>query len=199
MAINNFLNILTQIKGRVRTLYYLSKIGHCGHKIKFGKVELLKGGSYITIGKYTSFQNYLFLTAWDRYMGQSFLPSITIGSNCDFGAFNHITCINKIVIGSGVLTGKWVTITDNNHGGTSMKEMKISPQNRNLISKGEIHIGNNVFIGDKATILSGVTIGDGAIIGANSVVTNDIPSFCVACGNPAKVIKNNNLENNGES
>ena len=52
-----------------------------------------------------------------------------------------------------------------------------------------IKVGNNVWIGESARILSGVTIGDGAIIGANAVVTHDVPSGAVVGGVPAKVIK----------
>jgi acetyltransferase-like isoleucine patch superfamily enzyme len=56
-------------------------------------------------------------------------------------------------------------------------------------SKGNVKIGNSVWIGDSVIILSGVEIGDGAVIGAGSVVTKSIPSFSVAVGNPARVIK----------
>ena len=69
------------------------------------------------------------------------------------------------------------------------ESMKKSPVEREIYSKGAVRIGNNVWIGDKATILPGVTIGDGVIIGANSVVTKNIPDYCVVGGNPAKVIK----------
>ena len=93
-----------------------------------------------------------------------------------------------------MLTGKWVTISDNNHGGTDLEDLKINPQDRELISKGIVRIFDNVFLGDKSTVLSGVTIGEGAVIAANSVVTHDIPPYCVAAGVPAKIIKrlNNN-------
>jgi acetyltransferase-like isoleucine patch superfamily enzyme len=60
-----------------------------------------------------------------------------------------------------------------------------------LHTKGAITIGNNVWIGDKATILDGVTIGEGAVIAANSVVTKDVPPYCVAAGVPAIIIKKN--------
>ena len=53
----------------------------------------------------------------------------------------------------------------------------------------KLKIGNNVWIGDKATILPDVTIGDGAVIAANSVVTKDVPAYNVVAGNPAKVVK----------
>lgn len=55
--------------------------------------------------------------------------------------------------------------------------------------KGNIIIGNDVWIGNNAVILSGVTISDGAVIGAGSVVTKDVPPYCIAVGNPAKVVK----------
>lgn len=48
---------------------------------------------------------------------QTLHPELTIGSHCNFGAYNHITCTNRITIGDNLLTGKWVTITDNSHGG----------------------------------------------------------------------------------
>jgi len=56
-------------------------------------------------------------------------------------------------------------------------------------SKGDVIIGNDVWIGRKALILSGVKIGDGAIIGASSVVTKDVPDYAIVAGNPAKIIK----------
>ena len=52
-----------------------------------------------------------------------------------------------------------------------------------------MHIKQNVWIGEKASIMPGVTIGKGAIVGANAVVTKDVPDFAVVGGNPAKIIK----------
>ncbi len=56
-------------------------------------------------------------------------------------------------------------------------------------SKGPITIGNDVWIGYGATIMSGVTIGDGAVVAANSLVTKDVPAYAVVAGNPAKIVK----------
>lgn len=58
-----------------------------------------------------------------------------------------------------------------------------------IYSKGAIVIGDNVWIGEKAAILAGVTIGEGAIIGANAVVTKNIPPYSIAAGIPARIIK----------
>ena len=63
------------------------------------------------------------------------------------------------------------------------------PLKRPIVSKGPVRIGDNVWIGDKATILPNVSIGNGAIIAANAVVTKDVPPYSVAAGNPAKIIK----------
>ena len=124
-----------------------------------------------------------------EYKGEHFTPELTIGNNGNFGAFNHITCINKVQIGDNCLTGKWVTISDNNHGTTDFDTLHEAPAIRKLYTKGPVVIGNNVWIGDKATILGAVTIGDGAVIAANSVVTKDVPAYSVVGGNPARVIK----------
>lgn len=59
---------------------------------------------------------------------------------------------------------------------------------RDLISKGPIVIGNDVWIGARATVLSGVTIGDGAVVGAGSVVTNDVPPYAIVAGAPARIL-----------
>lgn len=127
------------------------------------------------------------LSTWNTKEGKE--PNLLIGNDCNIGDYNHITCANKVVIGSGVLTGRWVTITDNSHGIGMVQELNIIPDKRDIHSKGPIVIGNNVWIGDKVTILPNVNIGNGAIIGANSVVTQSIPPSSVAVGNLAKIIK----------
>lgn len=116
-------------------------------------------------------------------------PELIIGDNVSIGEYCHITCADRVVIGNGVLTGRFVLITDNGHGANLPEEMDIMPLKREACSKGPIIIGNNVWIGDKATILPNVKIGDCAIIGANSVVTKDVPAFAVVGGNPAKILK----------
>lgn len=152
-------------------------------------VNFTLGEKYFTIGQKTSFGKMTVLTAWDSYQGEIFTPEVTIGENCNFGDYLHLTCINNITIGNGVLTGRWVTITDNGHGTSSEIVEGAPPSKRKLYSKGPVVIGDNVWIGDKATILPGVTIGNNSIIAANSVITKDIPANSVAAGNPSKIIR----------
>ena len=56
-------------------------------------------------------------------------------------------------------------------------------------SKGDVVIGNDVWVGREATILSGVTIGDGAVIGAKSLVTSSVPPYAIVAGNPARLVR----------
>lgn len=157
-------------------------------------VNFLLGTQYFSIGDKTSFGKFCVLTAWDRSEGDIFTPEVKIGRNCSFGDYIHLTCINKIIIGNNVLTGRWVTITDNSHGKTEWENLKEIPLKRNLYSKGPVVIEDNVWIGDKATILPGVRIGKSSVIAANSVITKDVPPYSVVAGNPAKIIKMRNYE-----
>lgn len=179
----------------IRTLWLKKQFKFIGQSVLFQKIDFLVGAKYISIGDKTFFDKHLYLTAWDSYQSkestQTFTPSISIGSNCHFGSFNHITAINSIIIGDNLLTGKCVTITDNSHGSTDFEHLSIEPVLRPLVSRGPIKIGHNVWIGDKATILPNVTIGDGAVIAANAVVTKNVPAYAVAAGNPARIIKRN--------
>lgn len=175
--------------GLVRSIWYGLSIAKVGSGVSIGKSFFLLGGECISIGNKVSFGHNCILTAWTSYEGIELSPNIVIGSDSHFGEYNHITSINKITIGNGVLTGRWVTITDNSHGKTDYNSLQLPPTKRELYSKGGVTIGNNVWIGDKVTILPGVTLGDGVVVGANSVVTKNIPSYCIVAGNPARIIK----------
>lgn len=152
--------------------------------------DLIIGKEYIEIGNNTILGRHIQLTAWESNNGLAFKPEIVIGSDCQIGSYNHITAINRIKIGDGVLTGKFVTITDNSHGNPAIDSCSdIPPSKRPIYSKGPVVIGDNVWIGDKVTILGNVTIGNGSIVGANAVVTKDVPSYCIVGGNPAHIIR----------
>ena len=147
------------------------------------------GERNIKIGDNTRIQSGCILGCWIQYNDDEVSPSIEIGDNCNIGEHTHITSINKITIGNGLLTGRYVYIGDNSHGSLSIEEALVPPIRRKLITKGTVSIGNNVWIGDKVTILAGVNIGDNVIVGANSVVTRNIPPNSVWAGNPAKSIR----------
>lgn len=184
-----------KFKAKKNTLYSMwirNFIGNIGdHSIICKSCSLQGGGQKnITIGDYTTIQSNSILGCWIKYGNQEFPnASITIGNNCYIGEYNQITACNKITIGDGLLTGHYVLISDNNHGGLSEDESLIVPHHRELKSKGEVVIGNNVWIGDKVSVLGGVHIGNNVIVAANAVVTKDVPDNCVVAGVPARIVK----------
>lgn len=180
-----FLKKIEDIYCKMRSLWLMSLFNECPYTVRFYKIGGLRGSRYISIGTKTIFQKGFFLTAYKTNLKD---PCLKIGAYCNFGAYNHITCANSIEIGDNVLTGKWVTISDNSHGATDKATMCIPPNERPIISKGKIKIGDNVWIGEKVTILAAVTIGEGAVIAANSVVTKNVAPYTVVAGVPAKVI-----------
>lgn len=165
-------------------------IKHIGNNTIIEKGCSLYGMSYISIGSNTTIQKGSSVEAHYKYKEQQFSPSIVIGDYCNFGQYNHISGINSIIIGNHVLTGKRVTIIDNNHGCFDEDSLNLPPQERRLMSKDAgVIIDDKVWIGENVCILSGVHIGECSVIGANAVVTKDIPPYSLVAGVPAKIIK----------
>lgn len=162
-----------------------------GNNCHVGEDFRLVGEKYIKIGNDFMAGRGMVLEAYDSHEGsfQKFSPNIKIGDNVSFTDFDHISCIDYVEIGDGTLLGRNVYISDNSHGDTSVDMLGIPPTCRPLMSKGPVIIGKNVWIGRCVSILSGVTIGDNAIIGANSVVNKDVPANCVVAGSPARIVK----------
>jgi len=109
---------------------------------------------------------------------------IKIGENVRINRGTTIFAYDRIEIGEHTLIGEFVTIRDANHG--------ISPEHLIRTQAHEaktIMIGKDVWIGRGAVILPGVTLGDGCVIGANSVVTKDVAEGMIAVGSPAKAIR----------
>lgn len=161
-----------------------------GKHFHAGRSFTVKGPEYIEIGKNFSFGDHLKLETWELYNGikTGYIPSLIIGDDVSFMNYCQISCLKSVVIGNGCLFGDNVLITDNFHGGKTVEELIVPPQKRNLYSKGEVIIGDNVWLGRNVCIMPAVKIGSGAIIGANSVVTHDIPCNTIAVGAPARVI-----------
>lgn len=177
---------LYMLRRKIFTLTHKCLFKSFGKGSKLAQGTILMRVGYVTIGNDSSIMSNCVIECCPNAGLQ---PELIIGDNVSIGEYCHITCADRVVIGNGVLTGRFVLITDNGHGANLPEEMDIMPLKRKTCSKGPIVIGNNVWIGDKATILPNVKIGDCAIIGANSVVTKDVPAFAVVGGNPAKILK----------
>ena len=123
---------------------------------------------------------------------------LTFGDNIEVNDYVHIGAVESVVIGNNVLIASKVFISDHNHGsysGELHSSPELKPSERHIVSS-PIIIEDNVWIGEFVSILPGVTIGKGSIIGANSVVSKSIPPNCIAVGIPAKIIKEFNFTTN---
>ncbi|MGR9045082.1 MAG: acetyltransferase [Gammaproteobacteria bacterium] len=128
---------------------------------------------------------------WDAF---PLKPKVCIqfGHDVQINDFVHIAAIDSIKIGDNVLIASHVFITDHNHGShgaNGVHTSPIIPPVERELSYASVTIGSNVWIGEFVSVLPGVTIGEGAIIGAMSVVNRDIPAYSIAVGSPARVIK----------
>ncbi len=111
---------------------------------------------------------------------------ISIGNNVWISKNIALYGSGGIKIGDDVVIAKDVSIISSNHAFRKSGE-KINSQGYENAKK-PITIGNDVWIGDRAIILKEVSVGNGAVIGAGSVVTKDLPNYSIAAGNPARVI-----------
>lgn len=185
-----FRRIIDSIRKMFHRLYSLYKrlyFKRCGKKLFIKHPCYVFGGSMIIIGDNFRAEKRLRLEAF-RHDGNRD-PKIFIGDNVCITWGCHIGAINRVEIGDNVLIGSRVLITDHAHGHIPPLSADVAPACRELYSKGAVKICKNVWIGEGAAILPGVTVGENTIIGANAVVTHSLPANCVAAGNPAKIIK----------
>ena len=141
-----------------------------GDNFKSAVPPLIPADSRVTAGRFT-YGN-------PRFMLWGEADAIEIGSFCSIAE-------DVTIFGGGEHNAAWVT--------TFPLRMALSDplagKDGHPATKGKTEIGNDVWIGFGATILSGVAIGDGAIVGAKAVVTRDVPPYAIVAGNPAKVIR----------
>jgi lipopolysaccharide O-acetyltransferase len=151
----------------------------------------LRGIAHIRIGKDFQAAEGLWLEAVTSHAGQLFSPEIRIGENVRVSRWSHIAAIQRVEIGDGVLIGSRVIVTDHNHGHYDgpHSSPEIPPNSRPLAGNGQVTIGRNVWLCDGVVVTPGASIGEGSIVGANSVVIGAIPPWTVAAGAPARPVK----------
>jgi acetyltransferase-like isoleucine patch superfamily enzyme len=181
---------------RIEPKYY-NKNNSLGIKIGlnsfFEKPKKLDGPQYIEIKDNSSIGHSSWLGAFDKYSNQSFTPNIIISNNVRIGNYACITAINEILIKDGCLLSEYIYISDHYHGFDPM--LNLSPKDQPLFSKGKVEIGENTFVGFRATILSGVKLGKNCVVGSHSVVTKSFPDYSMIAGSPARLIKTYDFEN----
>lgn len=168
---------------------YKRKLGQFYWSSYIGKPLRIDGGKNIYIGENVSIK-YKSWIASTPLKGEN-KSQLIFEDGCVIGHFNHIYATKSIILHKDVLTADKVYISDNLHG---YENLEIPIKNQPVLQNGKVEIGEGSWLGENVCVL-GAKIGKHCIIGANSVVTKDIPDYSVAVGAPAKVIKHYNFEN----
>lgn len=183
------LKVFFQLPRRLIIRFYYRKIfGHFGNSTYDSPLRF-KGERNIYVGdgvliQYKTWLEALPLTGYES--------KLVIEDGCVIGNFNHIYATKSIIIHKYVLTADKVYISDNLHGYADIN----SPILRQpIVQNREVEIGEGSWLGENVCVL-GSRIGKQCVIGANSVVTHDIPDYCVAVGAPARIIKRYDLNTN---
>ena len=166
---------------RLRLLYF--RLRYAG--ARFGADCDIRPGLLIGMGEAASvvFGSKCVL---DRDLTIECTGTLQVGSRTIFGHHCTLAARESVVIGDDCLIAEMVSIRDHNHRFDQLPDIPIREQG---FECRPVRIGNNVWLGGKVTVVRGITIGDNAVIGANSVVTRDIPANAVAAGAPARVLR----------
>lgn len=169
--------------------------------IKLFKLRLSNPSSYIShkislrynnlnqiqIGNNSTINDYSAIIVANDNLNDLTNSYMIIGNNTYIGEFNNIRAAGGIVkIGDNCLISQHITIVASNH---SIKKGVLISKQKWDVKNISTEIMDDVWIGSNSVIMPGITIGEGAVIGAGSVVTKSIPPYAIAFGNPAKVIK----------
>jgi acetyltransferase-like isoleucine patch superfamily enzyme len=174
---------------RLRSVLIARRFGHAPGHVYLGKDCVILGHRHIHLqGRFVALARNR-IEAIDRHGEHRFTPRLQIGDDVSMEYDCHIGCVNEVRIGARVLMASRVYISDHTHGGTAVEDLALAPNARPVVSKGPVIIEDEVWLGEGVAVMPGVRVGRSSIIGANAVVTRDIPPFSVAVGAPARVIK----------
>ena len=153
----------------------------------------IRGRQYIDLGKRLTLGKHCRFEVFPHLMIEGETIKLRIGDNVQMNDNVHICAMQSVEIGDNVLMASNIYISDNSHGVYNGDNAKLSSPEISPIKRpyyiAPVKIGENVWICQGVVVNPGVTIGEGSIIGANSVVTHSIPSYSIAVGAPAKIIK----------
>ena len=174
---------------RLKSIFYTTPVFSCrcesvGKHLQLSALPHVQGHARLFIGDNVRFSGSLVVTS-GRFHAR---PTLRIGNRAFIGHNVTITCNQEVIIEDDVLIAGECRITDYD-GHPASLERRV----RNGLPTAEdiqpVRICKGAWIGYGSLILKGVTIGAGGIVGANSVVTHNVPPYCVVAGAPAKVVK----------
>lgn len=163
-------------------------IAEIGRNVRISRSTHVSGGSHIRIGDDVSIagHGWILVPGHEKRSGSD--PVISIASGTSIGEACTISAVNHVHIHSNVLFGPRVWVTDHNH---EYADITRPIQDQGWTADGSVDIEENCWIGTGAVIIGArpLTIGRGSVVGANSVVTSDVPAFSVVAGNPARLVR----------
>lgn len=173
-----------ELKGKAKEILGLMRAKifgvTAGQNVYIGKHCSLKGKRHITLEDSVTVRPYTQI--WSGGGG-----TVRIGKESEIGERCRISIANSLDIGEQVLLSPNVYITDCDH---EYRNIDVSVINQGIVQRGQkVSIGGGSYIGINVVIVGNVKIGKHCVIGANSVVTKDVPDYCVAVESPAKVIR----------
>lgn len=151
----------------------------------------VKGMDQVKIGENVRIGNDLRISVFN--IGEKKSIKLIVGDGCYFCNRNSFLVGGNIEIGKNVLVASDVCFISENHSIDPVSEIEYKDQE---ILYDDVKIGDGCWIGEKVIILPGVSIGTKTIIGAGSVVTHSIPAYSIAVGNPARIIKKFDMNEN---
>jgi len=143
------------------------------------------GARRIAVGARTVIGPYAFLSVLGERLGERYDGMLRIGDDTSIGQNFIVSCAGSTVIGSRVLISSNVHIGDALHRYDDPDVPVIDQP----MTRGYVIVADDAFIGVNAVVLPNVRIGRHAVVGAGAVVTRDVPDYCVAAGNPARVLR----------
>jgi acetyltransferase-like isoleucine patch superfamily enzyme len=186
-SLHDNLSLLSSASARITSaLYYPRIFGSFGRRSLMHRPLLLQNPQFMHIGSGVLIRNGIRMQSFQTNPNR--IPQIRIGDGTSIEQFNHIICHNRVIIGSNVALAPMCGILDAAHPLMEPFE-SINPASQVIDDDGFVEIGDGTLIGMGAVILPYVRIGKRCVIGANSVVTSDIPDDSVAAGAPARVIR----------
>lgn len=185
------MRLFQKVLFRLRWLFWSHRFGSADSYVKIGADVTFQNPDTLHFGKGVVIGKHSYFLPLKSHLANNYSPEIIIGDGCWIGIRNSFAAIDRIEIGNNVLFAGYVHITDHSHGYEDIHK-PISKQQ--LISKGPVVIEDQCWLGFGCEILSGVHIGKHSVIAARAVVTKDVPPFCVVAGNPAKIVKQYNME-----
>lgn len=177
------IRLANAVRARLFRLLFARRFGRFGRGTLVVAPIAIEGAEHIHLGDnvYVAAQTCL---AAQPHTGVA-KPRLEIGDGCRIGRFNHFYATRRVVLGPKVLTANGVYIADNVHG---YRDVAVAPMDQPVEQLPDVEIGEGSWLGHNACVM-GVRIGRHCVVGANAVVTRDLPDYSVAVGAPAIVIR----------